>query len=91
LIFEAPWCHQCDETTALAGEAANRYGSKVILRRINVDKAAADSADSELITRLQIGPLPTYVFVGADGTVTSTLIGRSGSANFLSAAAEIAL
>lgn len=88
LIFEAPWCAQCAEINPLVRATEAGFGPAITIHRVNVDRFS--EADENLTKQLHVGPLPTYVFVKADGSVDSTLVGRCGAANFLKAAALIA-
>lgn len=78
LIFSAPWCAQCDDIDGQIAQAQKIFGDKIQFKKINID----DASNAALIKQHSIQAIPSFVFLKADGTTSSTLIGNSSFANF---------
>lgn len=78
LIFTAPWCAQCDGVDQQVSQAQKIFGDKIQCKKIDID----DVHNAALIKQYSISAIPSFVFLKADGTVSSTLIGNSSFANF---------
>lgn len=78
LIFTAPWCAQCDGVDQQVSQAQKIFGDKIQCKKIDID----DIHNAALIKQYSISAIPSFVFLKADGTVSSTLIGNSSFANF---------
>ena len=80
LIFEAPWCEECKRIDQQVLRARQIFGKQVKFRSVNID----DSASVSLAKSFNVGPIPTCVFLKADGSTASMQIGRASFANFVS-------
>lgn len=78
LIFTAPWCAQCDDVDGQIAQAQKIFGDKIQFKKINID----DASSAALMKQHSIQAIPSFVFLKADGTTSSTLIGNSSFANF---------
>ncbi len=78
LIFTAPWCGQCDDVDQQIAQAQRIFGERVQYKKIDID----DPKNAALMKQHSIQAIPSFVFLKADGTTSSTLIGNSSFANF---------
>jgi thiol-disulfide isomerase/thioredoxin len=78
LIFTAPWCGQCDEVDQQIAQAQKIFGDRIRYTKIDTD----DAKNAALMKQHSIQAIPSFVFLKADGTASSTLIGNSSFANF---------
>ncbi len=78
LIFTAPWCGQCDDIDQQIAQAQKLFGERIQYRKIDID----DPKNANLMKQHSIQAIPSFVFLKADGTTSSTLIGNSSFANF---------
>jgi acylglycerol lipase len=78
LIFWASWCAECEDLNKITAQARRAFGNGIQIKKIDVD----DRENEDLVKNLNIGPIPTCVFVKPNGSVQSTLIGLSSYANF---------
>ena len=78
LIFTAPWCGQCDDVDQQIAQAQKIFGDKIQCKKIDID----DPNNAALMKQHSIQAIPSFVFLKADGTTSSTLIGNSSFANF---------
>lgn len=85
LVFYANWAEQCANIDQLIGRCRTTFGDKVNCVKLNVN----DASNSSLITQFNVGTIPTVVFLNANGSVSSTLIGRSQFANIAKGLAGI--
>jgi thioredoxin 1 len=74
LDFYAPWCNPCRQLNAAVDKAKTEYGSQVAFMSINVD----DPTNQQLIDQYDVSPIPTMVFLNAEGEVVSFVIGYAG-------------
>ncbi|MBX9938356.1 MAG: alpha/beta fold hydrolase [Candidatus Obscuribacterales bacterium] len=72
LIFQAPWCAECTGIEAVSEGIKKAYPDLNILS-INVD----EPQNRSLVRFYKLGPIPSFVFLNKDGSVSSTVIGRS--------------
>ncbi len=78
LIFTAPWCGQCDDVDQQIAQAQKIFDDKIQCKKIDID----DPNNAALMKQHSIQAIPSFVFLKADGTTSSTLIGNSSFANF---------
>jgi alpha-beta hydrolase superfamily lysophospholipase len=78
LVFWASWCTECQSLDKIISQAQQLFGDAFIVKKIDVD----DSANTSLVKRFGVGPIPTCVFLEPNGSVNSTMIGLSNFANF---------
>lgn len=78
LAFYAPWVAQCREIVPMFMQAQQRYGPR--LRLIQVDIDTPDGKN--LASQLNIGPIPTFVFLTGSGDIAKTRIGMSSFIDF---------
>lgn len=78
LIFTAPWCGQCDDVDQQIAQAQKIFGERIQYKKIDID----DPKNAALMKQHSIQAIPSFVFIKADGTTSSTLIGNSSFANF---------
>ncbi len=72
LIFQAPWCVECTGIEAVSEGIKKAYPDLNILS-INVD----EPQNKSLIRFYKLGPIPSFVFLNRDGSLSATVIGRS--------------
>lgn len=73
LVFTAPWCLECAGIETLVKQAKTTLGEKFNVSGLNVD----EKANAGLVKFFNIGPIPSFVFLREDGTVSATIIGRA--------------
>lgn len=73
LVFTAPWCLECAGIETLVKQAKVTLGEKFNVNGLNVD----DKTNAALVKYFNIGPIPSFVFLRDDGTVSATIIGRA--------------
>ncbi len=83
--FYADWCSQCKDLDDTLDKLSKLYGPNVDIQKVDITKDASD----QLIDKFNVGPIPTAVFVNADGTVSSTLVGESSFANYAKAVGQM--
>ncbi len=71
LAFYAPWMQQCEQLDSLFGRAAKLYGGRLRLLKINVD----DRQNEEIVNACSVGPVPTILYLSANGHIAATAIG----------------
>jgi alpha-beta hydrolase superfamily lysophospholipase/thiol-disulfide isomerase/thioredoxin len=79
LIFGATWCAESSQDDALIAHGKKYFGNQVQFIKYNID----DQASSDVVKQFSIGPIPTYIFLNADGSVKSTQLGQDSLANFI--------
>ena len=84
-IFMADWCEQCKDLDQTLGRLRTLFGGRVNFEKVDVSKDTSGA----LIEQFNVGPIPTAVFVKRDGTVSDTVIGDCGFANYLRATARL--
>lgn len=77
LAFYAPWCEECDGLDAMFAQAKT-FANNVKFLKVDIN----DHQNDQLVKLLSIGPIPTFVYLTADGRVASTLIGRTNFVEF---------
>ena len=83
--FYADWAEQCRSLKDDLQGLPAVLGDEVEIVKVNIE----DSDSQALIDQFKVGPIPTVVFVQADGTVSSTIIGASSFANYEAAAKKL--
>ena len=78
LAFYAPWAEQCKGIGPMFGLAHARFGNRLKLIQVNIDEPNSKN----LVSQFKIGPIPTFVFLTADGNVAKTRIGMSSFLDF---------
>jgi acylglycerol lipase len=77
LAFYAPWCEQSDKLDQWFQQAHATFDDKIRLQKVNVD----DESSVPLVQRFKIGPIPTLIFLTADGNISSSIIGQTTFVN----------
>ena len=72
--FYASWCQPCKKLEQDMGTISQRYGDKVNFMRVDVD----DPKNQKMVDQYEISPIPTVIFLNADGEVVDYSIGYSG-------------
>lgn len=72
--FYASWCQPCKKLEQDMGTISQRYGDKVHFMRVDVD----DPKNQKMVDQYEISPIPTVIFLNADGEVVDYAIGYSG-------------
>jgi len=85
LAFYANWAEQCASVDQLVGRCRTTFGDKVNCVKLNVN----DTNSQELVKQFNVGTIPTVVFLNANGSVSSTLIGETQFANIAKGLAGI--
>ncbi len=78
IAFFTPWCEQCEGIDGFYKHAEHMLGDSVTFVKVDLD----DPDNSALAKRLKVDLIPTYVYLDKNGRVSSTLIGKTGFANF---------
>jgi alpha-beta hydrolase superfamily lysophospholipase len=73
LTFYAPWADECKsiDTFMAQSKAASTVQPRLI--KINVE----DHDNEAIVKACSVGPIPTFVFVTADGHIAATMIGKN--------------
>jgi acylglycerol lipase len=79
LIFGAPWCVESSQDDAMIAHGKKYFGNQVQFIKYNID----DPTSADVIKQFSVGPIPTYIFLNADGSVRSTQLGQDSFANFV--------
>lgn len=74
LVFCAGWCEPCTDLAKLIADAESKFGNKVQFVSIDVD----DPKNEELMSKYNVSPVPTVVFLDAKGEVVSYSVGYAG-------------
>jgi alpha-beta hydrolase superfamily lysophospholipase/thiol-disulfide isomerase/thioredoxin len=82
VAFYASWCEQCKNLDSILTQARTVYGPRVKLLKVDMD----DANNKEMVKSFDVGPIPTFVYLTANGQVASTSIGRT---NFISFAQRV--
>jgi thioredoxin 1 len=75
--FYATWCNPCQQLHTSLEKAKTEYGDKINFLRVDVD----DAKNQNLIDQYEVSPIPTVVYLNAQGEVVSFSIGFSGDAS----------
>ncbi|MBS1956551.1 MAG: alpha/beta fold hydrolase [Cyanobacteria bacterium SZAS-4] len=78
LAFYAPWAEQCKDIAPMFDQAHARFGDRLKLIQVNID----DHNSKNLVSQFNVGPIPTFVFLTAEGNVAKTRIGMSSFLDF---------
>ena len=79
LVFGAPWCVESSEDDTMIEHGKRYFGNTVQFKKYDI----GDPASASVVKEFSVGPIPTYVFLNADGSVRSTQLGHSSLANFI--------
>jgi len=74
LIFSAKWSEPCKDMAGVVEQVKERFGSRVRIVDVDVD----DPKNEKLIEQYSVSPVPTVVFLKANGEVADFAIGYSG-------------
>ncbi|HEY9869984.1 MAG TPA: alpha/beta fold hydrolase [Candidatus Obscuribacterales bacterium] len=74
LVFNAGWCEPCQDMTSVIEQAKARFGQRVRFIMVDVD----DPSNDELVEQYAVSPVPTVVFLRADGQVADYSVGYAG-------------
>jgi thioredoxin 1 len=74
LVFNASWCEPCQDMTSVIEQAKARFGQRVRFIMVDVD----DPANDELVEQYAVSPVPTIVFLRADGQMADYSVGFAG-------------
>ncbi len=72
--FYATWCNPCKQLSTVLDKAKTEYGDKVTFMRVDVD----DPTNAKLLDQYEVSPIPTVVYLNAQGEVVSFSVGFSG-------------
>lgn len=75
--FYASWCNPCKEMDKVLEKARQEYGEKITILKVDVD----DPKNDQIIDQYEVSPIPTVVFLNADGEVVTYSVGYSGPNN----------
>jgi thioredoxin 1 len=75
--FYATWCNPCQQLHAVLDKAKTEYGDKLTFMRVDVD----DASNAKLLDQYEVSPIPTVVYLNAQGEVVSFSVGFSGEAS----------
>lgn len=78
LVFFAPWAEQCQSLEPVLNQAHAMFGQRVKVIKVNVD----EESNKSMVKEFNVGPIPTLVFLTANGQVAKTTIGKSDFINF---------
>jgi thioredoxin 1 len=76
--FYASWCQQCDNVEKNFNKAQALFGDRIRFVKVNVE----DTANAPLMKVLNVGPVPTFVFLTKDGRQKSSILGETSEVNF---------
>jgi alpha-beta hydrolase superfamily lysophospholipase len=85
VAFYADWCDQCDRVDGFIARGKKLFGRQIQFVKFNV----GDPGSEPLVKAFEIGPVPSLVFLKADGTVVTSLIGESSQASVAEAMAQL--
>jgi thiol-disulfide isomerase/thioredoxin len=77
LAFYATWADQCDKLDEWFAKGQAQFGNQVRFQKVDVDRDESKA----LVNQFKVGPIPTIVFLTADGSYHSALIGESSFSN----------
>lgn len=80
IVFNASWCKPCQDMTAIVEQARAKVGDLVEFSILDVD----DPANEKLVEDYSVGPVPTTVFLTADGRIAGSQVGYGGVDGMLS-------
>lgn len=72
--FYASWCNPCQKLDVSLEKIKKEYGDQLTIMKVDVD----DPKNDELIDQYEVSPIPTMVFLNADGEVVTYSIGYAG-------------
>lgn len=76
LSFSAKWADPCKQLQIDLDKAKSEFGEQVEIYTVDVD----DPKNEQLMNQYDVSPIPTVVFLDADGKVVNFLIGYSDPA-----------
>lgn len=85
LVFNANWCRPCQDMNDIVEQAKVRCENRVDFTIIDVD----DPKNERMVDDYGIGPVPTTVFLNAEGTVASLQVGYGGIDGMLKGLSKI--
>lgn len=74
LVFCAGWCEPCTDLAKVIADAETKFGRRVKFVSIDVD----DPKNEELMSKYNVSPVPTLVFLDSKGEIVSYSVGYSG-------------
>lgn len=86
VAFYADWCEQARGMEESLDRIEKTFRGRLRVLRVDIEKEASQT----LVDLLDVGPIPTVVFLSGAGQVVSTLIGDTGYVNYLKGAYQIA-
>lgn len=75
--FYAAWCEPCQKLKPVLDKMKTQYGDQIDVQSINVD----DKNAAEMVDQYDVSPIPTIIYLNADGQVVSYSIGFSDERN----------
>jgi alpha-beta hydrolase superfamily lysophospholipase/thioredoxin-like negative regulator of GroEL len=85
VAFFAAWCEQSDKLDNWFDQARATFGDQLQLQKVDVE----DPANHQLVQRFKVGPVPTLVFLAANGNVSSSIVGQTSFVNIAEAISNI--
>ncbi|HEY9758034.1 MAG TPA: thioredoxin domain-containing protein [Oculatellaceae cyanobacterium] len=76
LSFSAKWAEPCKQLQSDLDKAKTEFGEQIEISTVDVD----DPKNEELMNQYEVSPIPTVVFLDAQGKVVNFLIGYSDPA-----------
>ncbi|HEY9680911.1 MAG TPA: thioredoxin domain-containing protein [Oculatellaceae cyanobacterium] len=76
LSFTAKWAEPCKQLQSDLDKAKTEFGEQIEISTVDVD----DPKNEELMNQYEVSPIPTVVFLDAQGKVVNFLIGYSDPA-----------
>jgi acylglycerol lipase len=73
LAFYAPWAEECKSIDTFMAQSKASASAQPRLIKINVE----DLDNDAIVKACSVGPIPTFVFVTADGHIVATMIGKN--------------
>jgi alpha-beta hydrolase superfamily lysophospholipase len=74
IAFYAPWAEQCKDIKPFFSRIESRFASRLKLVQVDIDDHGRGEA---LVKDFRVGPIPTFVFLTANGKLVKTTIGMS--------------
>ncbi|MCA9804982.1 MAG: alpha/beta fold hydrolase [Cyanobacteria bacterium HKST-UBA02] len=88
VAFYADWCEQSRGMDESLDRIEKTFRGRIKVMRVDIEKDSG--SNKSLVDLLDVGPIPTVVFMTAEGQVVSTVIGDTGYVNYLKGAYQIA-
>jgi alpha-beta hydrolase superfamily lysophospholipase/thioredoxin-like negative regulator of GroEL len=77
VIFYAKWCEEREKLDATINRVKANFGNRAAITVVDV----TDSDNDGLVKAFDVGPIPTMVFLKANGNIYSTAIGQTDYAS----------